>query len=287
MKKFAVIGNPINHSKSPQIHQAFAEQFGLEIDYQKIEVGVDEYGQAFTNFIAEFEHNSAIGCNVTLPFKQNAFAVADKTTSRAEFAEAANTLHFTNKGILAENTDGIGLVNDIQKNLNQNMYKKNILVIGAGGAVRGVLASILDENPSSLTIINRTASKANELADICRQKYSNTEIFSSGLDLQKSTINYDVIINGSSSSVGDDVPNISPELFDGCLLAYDMMYKDNYTSFETFALANGAQKTQDGLGMLVEQAAASFSLWHGKKPKTEAVRKALRGDKYNDETSAI
>lgn len=267
--RYAVFGNPVAHSKSPRIHQLFAEQFGFDIDYQAIEAPLD----GFVDAVNKFRDAGGKGCNVTVPFKQEAWELADKKSGRAEQAGAVNTLKFEQDGsILGENTDGVGLLRDLTLNLDTKLFDQRILVIGAGGAVRGILGPLIEQAPKKLVLANRTVEKAVELAKL----FSTIgPIEPSGFE-QLAGQKFDVVINGSAASLTGDVPPIPNNCFKEGALAYDLMYSDKPTPFMQWATEQGAAKVADGLGMLVEQAAESFALWWDQRPETRSVIKSLR-----------
>lgn len=265
MKYFAVIGNPIAHSKSPSIHAAFAEQFGIALQYQRQLVDVGQFDAFARQF---FQH--ADGANVTVPFKEDALQFADMLSDEARLAGAVNTLSKQGNVVKGDNTDGIGLVRDIRDNYGVSLCDKKVLIIGAGGAVRGVILPIAKENPRSITLVNRTHVKAEQLAE---QFSDYADIVAQPFTALKKP--FDVIINGTSASLsGQDLP-LPAHVFKQTTFAYDMVYGDKPTSFLRFATKHGAT-TADGLGMLVEQAAKSFEIWHGVKPETQSVIQQLR-----------
>jgi len=266
---YAVFGHPVSHSKSPTIHTLFAQQFDFEIDYQAIDV---EPG-TFVETVLAFRARGGKGCNVTIPYKQEAWALATERSGRAELAGAVNTLKFeTDDRIRGDNTDGIGLLRDITINLDQPLFSRRVLVIGAGGAVRGILGSLLEQAPKSLVLVNRTVSRAEELAAIF-----NTigEVSPCGFDALGGQ-QFDIVINGTSASLGGELPPLPEKLFTANSLAYDLMYSDQPTIFMQWASAQGATRVADGLGMLVEQAAESFDIWFGLQPRTAPVIASLR-----------
>lgn len=268
-KKFAVLGHPIGHSKSPVIHQGFADQFGLDISYEAIDVEPGSFAQV----VRDFQTSGASGCNVTVPYKVDAFEVADVRSERAQHAGAANTLIFDDKGrICADNTDGIGLLRDITRNLQVPLENKRILILGAGGAVRGIVPSLLSKQPKLLVIANRTAERAHEIA--ARFEDEGT-ILAGGYEVI-SGAGFDVIINATAASLEGEIPPIPERCLTSKTLAYDLMYSDKPTPFMQWAQRQGAGKVTDGLGMLVEQAAESFYLWHGRRPETSSVMMSLR-----------
>ena len=265
---YAVMGNPVSHSLSPQIHAMFAQQFGMALDYLRIQVDVGGFNQAVDGFRA----TGGQGVNVTVPFKIDAFELADVRTERAEAAGAANTLSFKADRIHADNTDGAGLCRDITRNLDVSVTGRQVLVIGAGGAVRGVLGPLLDEEPGALIIANRSVDKADALAELFA---SRGRIEAGGFDALPGRA-FDLVINGTSASLQGELPPLPRGLFKDAALAYDMMYGGEGTPFLHWAAEHGAGKCADGLGMLVEQAAESFYVWHGKRPETAPVIEKLK-----------
>lgn len=265
---YAVIGNPVSHSLSPEIHGMFARQFSMKLDYRRIQVDVGGFDQAVDGFRAA----GGQGINVTLPFKIEAFELADFRTERAEAAGAANTLWFKNDQIYADNTDGVGMCRDITCNLEFVITDKDVLVIGAGGAVRGVLGPLLDEEPAALMVANRSVDKAETLAELFARRAA---IETGGYDALSGR-SFDLVINGTSASLQGELPPLPDGLFKDGALAYDMMYSRDGTPFLHWAAEHYAGKCADGLGMLVEQAAESFFIWHGKRPRTTPVIEKLR-----------
>ena len=266
--KYAVAGNPIEHSKSPMIHAMFAKQTKQSLEYGKIEVPIG----AFKGFVANFfAQKNQKGLNVTVPFKEQAWALCCLRTDRAELAGAVNTLYLNETGQLCgDNTDGIGLVSDL-KNHEVRLKDKKILIVGAGGAVRGVLQPILKEMPKSVVLCNRTLSKADELVSIFKP-FGNIKS-SAFADLNEA---FDVVINGTSASLTGSLPPLPTQVISEKTVAYDMMYSKEATVFNAWAVQHGAVKTMDGLGMLVEQAAEAFKLWRGVRPETLTVMTTIR-----------
>jgi shikimate dehydrogenase len=270
--RYAVVGNPIAHSKSPEIHAAFARQTGQDIDYARLLAPPD----GFRATVEAFREAGGKGVNVTVPFKLEAFDLADEVSRRAKDAEAANFLRFEQGRIRADNTDGVGLTRDIAQNLGFDLAGKRVLLLGAGGAAQGVLSPLLEFKPRILAIANRTAEKALRLAESFRHKPVATASVLSGLSFgELAGHHFDVVINATSSSLQGELPPLPAEAFAPGALAYDMMYAAKPTPFLAFASAHGA-KTSDGLGMLVEQAAESFLLWRGVRPETAPVIALLR-----------
>jgi len=266
--RYAVIGNPIAHSKSPSIHAEFAKQTNTKLIYTAELVKIGEV----KSFIDKFSNENGKGLNVTVPFKQDAFQLATQLSERAQRAGAVNTLKITGDTIFGDTTDGVGLLNDLVKNHKQQLKNKNILVVGAGGAVRGVLEPLLLESPASLVISNRTIEKAQQLAkDFTR--FGN--ISACGFaDLKGKQ--FDIIINGTSASLSGNLPPLPENLFSENACAYDMMYAAKPTPFMQWATKQGVKNCFDGLGMLVEQAAESFYIWRKKRPETQGVIEKLR-----------
>ncbi|MEJ2140920.1 MAG: shikimate dehydrogenase [Gammaproteobacteria bacterium] len=266
---YAVMGNPISHSKSPRIHSLFAEQTGQSVNYTAIQVDLGGFKQAVGNFAA----NGGKGLNITVPFKQEAWQIVNERSDRAQRAGAVNTIKFEKDRLYGDNTDGIGLVNDLSIN-NQVMLKgKRILLMGAGGAARGVLSLLLAEQPSALVIVNRTASKAIDLASEFRDLGN---ISGCGYEKLADEKPFDVIINATAASLQGELPPLPQNMVaeNGC--CYDMMYGAEPTTFMQWAKENDAAKILDGLGMLVEQAAESFFIWRGVRPNTHVVIELLR-----------
>ena len=266
--QFTVIGNPIEHSLSPQIHQLFAMQSGIKLEYSKTLGEAGGFSQAVQHFMA----SGGKGLNVTVPFKLEAFALCDETSERAQLAGATNTLWFANGKIHGDVTDGIGMVHDIQENQQVLLADKRVLVIGAGGAVRGVLQPLLEAAPAELIICNRTRGKAMELAELFATYGPIRELEMKSLADKQ----FDVVINGTAASLGNAIPAVPSSIFAQGAFVYDMMYARQPTVFMKWALDQGAARAVDGLGMLVEQAAASFLIWHGVEVETAPVIEALR-----------
>lgn len=267
--RYAVMGNPIAHSKSPRIHALFAQQTNQEIRYEPLLVSLDSFPAA----VAEFRASGGKGLNVTVPFKQEAWALEAEHTERAQRAGAVNTLWFRDDGaMLADTTDGVGLVRDLTINHRITLTAKRILILGAGGAVRGVLDPILAEHPATVVIANRTASKARELATLFSDKGAITGCGFDALNGQQ----FDLVINGTAASLEGQVPPLPDDLLAHNASCYDMMYSATRTAFQLWATAHGAVQSFDGLGMLVEQAAEAFMIWRGVRPHTATVIVAVR-----------
>jgi len=265
---YAVIGNPIAHSKSPVIHAAFAAQTGQNMSYTRLLAPLDDFETVLNQFRAE----GGRGVNVTVPFKEVAWQLADHLSPRARQAQAVNTLSFTERGIEADNTDGAGLVNDLRRNLGFSLVGKRILLMGAGGAARGVAAALLAESPLQLVIANRTVARAELLV----QQFSALGQVSACDYAALSGQSFDCVINATSASLHHDTIELPHTLFSANSLAYDMMYASKPSAFMAFAAQYGATRCVDGLGMLVEQAAVTFSIWRGVTPETKPVLQMLR-----------
>ena len=266
--RYVVIGNPIAHSKSPQIHSRFAQQTSQSIDYERLLAPLDAFDQTLKSFIA----SGGRGANVTVPFKLDAFRAATQLSPRARAAEAVNTLRFDAGEIFGDNTDGVGLVRDIVYNAKFEISGKAVLLLGAGGAARGVIQALLSESPSQLVIANRTPERANVLVEQFAHEAKSVLQASSFADLQS---DFDLIINATSASLASELPAVPSSIFASQSFVYDMMYSSNPTLFMQLAESHGAM-TRDGLGMLVEQAAESFFIWRGVRPETASVYQWLR-----------
>ncbi len=266
--RYAVFGNPIAHSKSPQIHTAYAEQTAQDLSYTALCPPLDGFSDAARAFF----DNGGRGCNITAPFKLDAAAFADRIHASAERAGAINTLIRLDDGVIeGHNTDGVGLVRDLRDNIGVTLAGKTLLIIGAGGAVRGVLQPLLEAGPSQVVIANRTATKAVELA---LQFNDLGAVEGCGLDAL-SARPFDVIINATSSGIDGAVPTIPTDCVDGAM-CYDMFYAATDTAFVRWCKQSGAKTACDGLGMLLEQAAESFSIWRGLRPDVPPVLSAIR-----------
>lgn len=267
--QYAVFGNPIKHSRSPQIHAAFAEQTGQALHYRahKVELG------RFAEVASEFFRNGGRGLNITVPFKLDAFEFADELSGRARRAGAVNTLARGEDGrIYGDNTDGVGMVRDINDNLGWPVAGKRILVLGAGGAVRGILGPLLKQRPEELVVANRTLEKAEALAELFAELGPVSGQPFEALPGRQ----FDLIINGTSASLSGDLPPLPSHILSNEGSAYDMMYGAEPTPFMRWAAAEAAWAVSDGLGMLVEQAAESFCIWRGVRPDTRSVIELIR-----------
>ena len=267
MDRYAVFGNPISHSLSPTIHALFAAAEGVRLSYEALLVPQGEFERHARRFFGE----GGAGANVTLPFKVDAFALADMASERAALAGAANFLAMRGGKLHADNTDGAGLVADLTRNLEQDLRGRRVLLLGAGGAARGVIAPLLALAPAALVVANRTADRAEELA---RRFASRGPIEAAALAAIPPGA-FDVVINATSAGTRGEAPVFPERVFAAGALAYDMAYGASAGAFIAQARARGA-RASDGLGMLVEQAAESFLLWRGRRPATRPVIQELR-----------
>jgi shikimate dehydrogenase len=268
VKVFGVVGHPIAHSKSPEIHELFAQQCEVDIDYKKFDVAPEN----FEAFIKDFFAGGGLGLNITVPFKEEAFRLSTPANEKVKLSKAVNTLYLNDAGeLIGDNTDGPGLVKDLLGN-DILLKGKRLLILGAGGAVRGILPSLIEQVPKSITIANRTIQKAEQLK----------EEFMHLLDLNVSNFKeveseaYDVIINATSLGLQGKTPKISNSAINARTSCYDLMYSTQNTAFVNWGLENNALTAIDGLGMLVEQAAVSFEIWIGAAPETSSVIDRMR-----------
>ncbi len=271
--RYAVVGNPVAHSLSPRIHLSFAGQVQQQISYESIELAIDD----FPAQIEKLQQQGLKGANVTVPFKQRAWELCSQRSPRAEQAGAVNTLSFDDKGeISGDNTDGTGLTRDLQDNHDIRIPHRKILILGAGGAVRGVLAPLLALEPERVVIANRTLKKAETLAS---DFISVGAVSTCGYD-DLGAEKFDLIINATAAGLSDQVPPLSEKVIGSNTICYDLMYRlDAPTAFVAWARSRGAASAIDGLGMLVEQAAVSFYIWRGVRVNTSEVINNLR-DKF-------
>lgn len=267
--KYAVMGNPVSHSKSPFIHMQFAKQTHQDIDYSKIEVPLGE----FASYVTKFIQIGGKGLNITLPFKGQAFDLTDNVSVRAKTTKSVNTLVFYPSGeIYADNTDGLGLIIDLTKRHAFDCANKDILIVGAGGAVRGILYTLLMQKPKQIIITNRTFEKAQRLAEEYDQ-FGNIV----AIPIQELATKVDLIIQGTSASLsGGQELTLPSSILTRKTFCYDLMYSQKLTPFLAWAITQGCEHVANGIGMLVEQAAESFFLWRGIKPKTDEVIESLR-----------
>ncbi|MEP5765502.1 MAG: shikimate dehydrogenase [Halieaceae bacterium] len=267
--RYAVFGNPIRHSRSPWIHAEFARQCEQDLQYRAVLVDIGGFADAASSFFS----GGGRGLNVTLPFKGDAFELADELSERAQRAAAVNTLSVGDDNhIRGDNTDGIGLVRDMVANLGWQIRGRRVLVLGAGGAVRGVLELLMKEHPEQLLVVNRTASRAEQVA----QDFADLgAVAGGGFELLQDQ-QFDLVINGTSASLAGELPPLPDSLLTDRSCCYDMMYGSEPTPFMRWAAQHTAWAVSDGLGMLVEQAAESFYLWRGVRPQTGPVLASLR-----------
>ena len=269
LANYAVFGNPITHSKSPQIHTLFAEQTGVELHYQAIEVPLGK----LSSYVGLFSSQGGKGLNITVPFKEDAYSLCTKLTHRAEISGSVNTIQFDEKmNILGDTTDGQGLLNDLIINHDIELENKSILILGAGGTVKSILERLMSQKIKKIVIANRTISRAEELEKRFN-KQANIKTYSYDALPNDS---FDIIINGTSLSLSAELPPISKNIVKANTFCYDLIYSNKETIFIKWAIENGASGAADGLGMLVEQAAETFMNWHGIKPDTSSVIKILK-----------
>lgn len=266
MDKYCVFGNPIKHSRSPFIHQSFAKTTGQVLQYDIYLAELDGFSNAITKFVTQ----GGKGANVTVPFKEQALTLADELSERARLAGAVNTLTFKEGKIYGDNTDGEGLVQDLLRNTVQ-LKNSRILLLGAGGAAKGVILPLLAQDPKSITIANRTVSKAKSLTE----QFNNSKLSACGFE-DTAEQKFDVIVNATSASLSGKLPAISASIIEADTVCYDMVYGKSLTPFLVWAQEQGTDKVIDGLGMLVGQAAESFAIWRGIKPAVDPVIDELR-----------
>ncbi|WP_028357158.1 shikimate dehydrogenase [Brackiella oedipodis] len=272
--QFAVFGNPVAHSVSPLLHQFFAQSCGISLQYQKITVPEDQ----FSNYVQDFFAKGGRGLNITVPFKLQAYDLAQQLSARAQSAHAVNTLWMSDSQLQGCNTDGVGLVNDL-KRLQRDLSQSRVLLIGAGGAARGAVLPLLQSSCSALHIANRTAHKAlNLMHTMHKHASSEQQLSASGLDeLAQLETRFDIIINASASSLHGQALCLPKHLYSADCLAYDMLYSANgQTAFLEQAAVDGASQCADGLGMLVYQGAESFYIWLQQRPDAAGALQYLR-----------
>ncbi|MGF6317926.1 shikimate dehydrogenase [Pseudomonas frederiksbergensis] len=266
-ERYAVIGNPISHSKSPQIQGMYAKATGLQIDYTTIEGALGQ----FVPTIDAFRANGGRGLNITAPFKLDAFAYATELSERARLAGAVNAMKFEGDRVIAENFDGVGLVRDLVHNLNRPLAGERVLLLGAGGAARGAVLPFLEQEPAQLVICNRTVSKAQELVAKVSDRGNVLAVGYQDLCGQQ----FDVVVNATSASLHNELPPVPTSVFaEGCL-AYELLYGKGLTPYLRFARDAGVKQLADGVGMFAEQAAEAFTWWKGVRPDTAAVIRQL------------
>ena len=279
--RYAVLGNPVAHSRSPFIHAEFARQTGHAVRYGRVLCPMDGFKAAVRTFATSHEDGAgpARGCNVTIPFKFEAPSLVAHVSARAALAQAANVLHFAPDGWRADNTDGVGLVRDLQHNADFDLVGKRVLLIGAGGAAAGVLGPLIEAGAREIVVANRTAARAAALVDRHRALSPRTRLSAAPLD--DCGARFDLVLNASASSVNGIAAPVSSGVLDIDSLAVDLMYGPAADVFMDWARAHGA-RPRDGLGMLVEQSAEAFCFWRGVRPQTQPVLHALRAQIARD-----
>ncbi len=266
--RYAVIGNPIGHSKSPLIHGSFAKLTRQDLDYTAIEASLDGFEAA----VRAFRDGGGKGMNVTAPFKLRAFDMATDRLPRARSAGATNALKFEGDRILADNFDGVGLTKDIQRNLGLGLAGRRVLLLGAGGAARGAIMPFMEQRPLALVVVNRTIDKANALAREFKDAGPITACGYGDLAGER----FDVVVNATSASLRAELPPVPAEVCAGAALAYELVYGKGLTPFLRLARHAGVPRLADGVGMLVEQAAEAFAWWRGVRPETHGLIEQLR-----------
>ena len=277
MDKYFVLGNPVSHSLSPRIHGLFAEQTGELLRYERLLVRPD----GLDVVLRDLQSKGAAGCNITVPFKEQAYQLCAQRTPRAKWAQAGNTIQFAGDQLVIDNTDGVGLVRDIVQNAGISLEGKRVLLLGAGGAAAGALGALLDAKPAALVLANRTSERAVRLV-ASHRAYVNALAPNTRLEAlpwaEMATVGaFDVVINATAASLGGEDLALPEHLFLPGALAYDMMYGPPAAGFLDWARSHGAEG-RDGLGMLVEQAAESFYFWRGLRPDTAPVLQTLRAE---------
>jgi shikimate dehydrogenase len=266
---YAVIGNPIGHTKSPLIHTTFARQTGQDLEYVPLEAEIG----GFAAEVDRLRARGGRGLNITAPFKLDAYAYATDLKERAKLAGAVNCLSFNGDRIEAENFDGVGLVRDIQHNLRCSLKDRRVLMLGAGGAARGAIPAFLEQRPAEFVVVNRTV----ETAEALRERFASYGAFAAiGYEaLAKRREGFDLVVNATSASLQGAMPPIEPSAFSGVTLAYELAYGKGLTPFLRLGKEAGVQRLADGVGMLVEQAAEAFTWWRGVRPDTAPMIKTL------------
>lgn len=269
--RYAVLGHPVAHSRSPSIHAAFAAQTGQSLVYERVLAPLDGFEATLRTFAAE----GGRGCNVTVPFKFEAFRLCARRSERAQLAEAVNTVRFDDDGWFGDNTDGVGLLADIVHNAGQPVAGRRVLLVGAGGAAAGVLGPLLEAKPAEVVVANRTVERARQLCERHRPlaQRHGAALCASGMD--DPGCGFELVINASASSLEGEAAPVPPQVLAPGALAVDLMYGPAAAGFLRWAESHGA-RARDGLGMLVEQAAEAFALWRGVRPLTAPVLAALR-----------
>jgi shikimate dehydrogenase len=267
-EKYGVIGDPISHSRSPEIHKLFAQQFNEKIDYNKYHIKTDNLKQ----FIIDFHSSGGRGLNITLPHKMSAMNSVSVLSPNAIQAKAINTIYFNGNEIIGDNTDGIGLIADLRNNFQVEIKNKKILILGAGGAVRGIIGSLIKENPSHIEIANRTISHAEEIS----KDFSNeASIKTCTIEELNEKGNFDLIINAISFDTNNKDIALSKNIISKSSICYDLSYNSSPTQFMLWAMKNGANFAIQGWGMLIEQAAESYLIWKKIRPDTSAILKQI------------
>ncbi|MGM9488911.1 shikimate dehydrogenase [Ideonella sp. YS5] len=280
-ESYAVIGNPVAHSRSPFIHQAFAEQTGQHMSYGRVLAPLD----GFESTVRQFAAGGGQGCNVTVPFKFAAFAMCSRHSARAALAEAVNTVRFDEQGWFGDNTDGVGLLTDIERNAAFTVQGRRVLLVGAGGAAAGVMGPLIAARPAEVVVANRTRDKAAILCGRHGDHAATNGVAVRATALEDPGVAFDLVINASASSLAGAAPPVPASALGTDALAVDLMYGPAAEGFLRWARAHGA-RGRDGLGMLVEQAAEAFELWRGVRPDTAPVLAALRGQLANEAAEA-
>jgi|TARA_B110000977_G_scaffold196892_1_gene278218 shikimate dehydrogenase len=272
MDRYCVIGNPIDHSLSPQIHQEFALQTGELLTYEKVQVELT----GFAEFLKDFVHSGGSGLNITVPFKVEAFNGATQLHELANIANAVNTLSIEGEDIIGFNTDGLGFIRDLTQRHGFDLTGKSVLILGAGGACRGIIEPLLSTNPAQVTIANRTLANAQALCDLFsgRQRHDSLRCVDLSVLAESDAGTYDLVVNSTSLGLSADGVDLPASLAKGSF-CYDMSYGDK-AAFAGWAKEQGALHSVDGLGMLVEQAAESFNIWRGVMPRTEKIYQSLK-----------
>ena len=266
--RYGIMGYPVSHSRSPFIHRLFAMQTQQDLEYELLKVAPDRLEKA----IKRFQRKGGKGLNITVPHKTEVTRIVDHLSERASSAGAVNTLVFREEDIIGDNTDGIGLMRDLLVNLELDLTDKSILILGAGGATRGIVASLLDAEPESITIANRTLSRARILAEI----FSATgPVSACRFEELQETSSFEIVINATSAGLKGEIPPFPESAIDDQTFCYDLSYALSPTPFSSWAAKQGAARSVMGWGMLVEQAAESFLLWRGVRPDTQKVLKQI------------
>ncbi|MDX1561451.1 MAG: shikimate dehydrogenase [Gammaproteobacteria bacterium] len=266
--RYALIGYPVEHSRSPLIHQLFARQTGQNLTYELIDASPEQFETAVLGFRAA----GGLGLNVTVPHKEAAFAISQEHGPEAESAGAVNTLHFVKNRIRGDNTDGIGFIRDLTINQEQSLASSRVLVLGAGGAARGIIGPILAQEPAELTVANRTLERAEKLRN---ELGSPERLTTCSFDDLGDAAAFDIVINATSAGLHGEQPPFPASLIRSATFCYDLAYSVKPTPFVDWALANGAERAVQGWGMLVEQAAESFEIWRGTRPDTAPILETL------------